>query len=197
MEELGHVGHDRPLVGDFHIAEIFHLEESLPDQRVFGALNIPVFQDTSPRPRKPFRYWLVYLKDPGFANPAARVDVDESEHIYECQVSPRNDHSQSETVREGLFEVFDLYSGVALSLSLTPQQQSILGRETLLTKASVSLSRRHCRLTDVMLAMVNRRMSVQIIPSISFRLPSTMSSGPMLVSLTPRSLIKLSAFEAF
>lgn len=140
MEEFGHVGHDRPLVGDFHIAEIFHLEESLHDQRVFGALNIPVCQDTSPRPRKPFRYWLVYLKDPGFANPAARVDVDESEHIYEYQFLPRNDHSQSETVREGLFEVFDLYSGVALSLSLTPQQQSILGRETLLTKASVSLS---------------------------------------------------------
>ena len=68
--------------------------------------------------------------------------------------------------------------------------------------------------TYLMSAMVNRRMSVQIMPRMSLRFPSMMSygiqlvpevfqnvtetpSGPMFVSMTPRDLMNSSAMFTF
>ena len=85
-------------------------------------------------------------------------------------------HSQSKTVGEALLEVPNFHPFVTLSLTLTPQQQTVSGGQTLFSVWSATTRRVYP--TYVILAMVKRRMRVQIIPRMSFKLPSTISSGP-------------------
>ena len=51
--------------------------------------------------------------------------------------------------------------------------------------------------TYLMLSIVKRRMIIHSIPSTSFKFRSTMSSAPILVNGTPRSMMKLSALFTF
>ena len=53
------------------------------------------------------------------------------------------------------------------------------------------------KITNLISAMVNRKISVQIISRISVIFPSIISSGPMLVSLTPRDVINSRALFTF
>ncbi len=109
---------------------------------------------------------------------------------------------------------FDTRVGDLLSLT-SPLHFPImqrLGREYLILRDDTGIK------THLMSAMVNRRISVQIMPRVSFKLPSMISatevvcyqklrqvnkyipSGPMLVSFTPlevmnsRALLTFSAF---
>lgn len=84
---------------------------------------------------------------------------------------------QGETVSPTIREVLNINFFIRLSLSLTPKKKTLFCGQTLFTVGEVLLE---CSIdigltTHLISAIVNRRISVQIIPRMSFIFPSIIS----------------------
>lgn len=134
----------------------------------------------------------------------------ESAPIMSAEYDRHVPDSQRKTIREALLEVLDIHSRVPLRLALTPQQQPIACRETLFpadqcpTMTSVAIYVRDARdgkSQDERPDHAQNELEVAVDDILrSYRqliMSRRVMSSPMLVSLTPRSRMKLRALDAF
>jgi chromosome condensin MukBEF ATPase and DNA-binding subunit MukB len=91
-------------------------------------------------------------------------------------------NSQSETVLKALRKVLHVDAFVRLRLALAPEQQPLLRMRSFLAvqrAQSEHKSHEERERTNLMSAMEKRKTRLQIMPRMSLRLPSTMSSVDM------------------
>lgn len=85
---------------------------------------------------------------------------------------------QGKSVRPAVRKILDIYFLVWLRLTLTPKKKTFLCSKaffTFIQKREHRSDRATIKITNLISAIVNRRINVHIIPRISFRFPSIIS----------------------